>query len=85
MIQELRQQLLMKRIHGPLAVPQRMSVLARKFHLVEDGDRKGFQSNKGKAAKEEMKIASLTLPPRSPSLMPLGSESGDEEHVVLEE
>ncbi len=43
----------------------------RKFRIVEDGDRKGFKSGKGNAAKEEMKIVALTLPPRSPSLMPL--------------
>ena len=43
----------------------------RKFLIVEDGDRKGYQSGKGIAAKEEMKIASMVLPPRSPSLMPL--------------
>ncbi len=42
-----------------------------KFRIVEDGDRKGFKSGKGNAAKEEMKIDALTLPPRSPSLMPL--------------
>ena len=43
----------------------------RKIRIVEDGDRKGFKSGKGNAAKEDMKIAALTLPPRSPSLMPL--------------
>ena len=43
----------------------------RKFTIVEDGDRKGFQSTKGKQAKEEMKITPLILPPRTPSLMPL--------------
>ena len=37
----------------------------------EDGDRKGFKSGKSNAAKEEMKIDTLALPPRSPSLMPL--------------
>ena len=46
-------------------------VHARKFTIVEDGDRKGFQSSKGKAAKAEAQITSFTLPPRSPSLMPL--------------
>ena len=42
-----------------------------KFTIVEDGDRKGFQSEKGKAAQAEANITSLTLPPRSPSLVPL--------------
>jgi hypothetical protein len=43
----------------------------RSFTLVEDGDRKGNQSNKGKNAKKKAKIHALTLPPRTPSLMPL--------------
>jgi hypothetical protein len=34
----------------------------RTFTIVEDGDRKGFQSTKGKQAKEEMKITPLILP-----------------------
>ena len=42
-----------------------------KFTIIEDGDRKGFQSRKGLAAKEEAKIKAMTLPPRTPSLMPL--------------
>jgi hypothetical protein len=43
----------------------------KSYTLVEDGDRKGNQSNKGKAAKKKHKIRSLTLSPRTPSLMPL--------------
>ena len=43
----------------------------KKYLIVEDGDRKGYQSGKGKAAKAEAGIRALTLPPRSPSLMPL--------------
>ncbi len=43
----------------------------RQYILVEDGDRKGNQSNKGKAAKTKAKIRPLVLPPRTPSLMPL--------------
>lgn len=42
-----------------------------RFLIVEDGDTKGYQSGKGKAAKAEMNIRSMVLPPRSPSLMPL--------------
>jgi len=38
---------------------------------VEDGDRKGNQSGKGLAAKETAKIRAMTLPPRTPSWMPL--------------
>ena len=43
----------------------------RKFQVVEDGDRKGFQSGLGKAAKREAKIESILLPPRTPEWMPL--------------
>eukprot|EP00973_Karenia_brevis_P086290 11966276-Karenia_brevis.AAC.1 len=43
----------------------------RKFRVVEDGDPKGFQSSKGKQAKEEQRIESWTLAPHSPGLMPL--------------
>ena len=43
----------------------------RSFRVVEDGDKKGFQSGKGKAAKDDEKIESWQLPPRSPDLMPL--------------
>jgi hypothetical protein len=43
----------------------------RKYTVVEDGDRKGFTSKKGKSGKVKAKIKALTLPPRTPSLMPL--------------
>ena len=43
----------------------------RRYSIVEDGDRKGNQSSKGINAKIEMKIDALTLPPRTPSWMPL--------------
>lgn len=43
----------------------------RKYTIVEDGDRKGNQSRKGIAAKANARIVALTLPPRTPSLMPL--------------
>ena len=43
----------------------------RKFRLVEDGDPKGYQSKKGKDAKDTARIESWQLPPRSPDLMPL--------------
>ena len=39
--------------------------------IVEDGDRKGNQSGKGLAAKKEANICALTLPPWTPSWMPL--------------
>ena len=42
-----------------------------RYTIVEDGDRKGNTSNKGVAAKANAKIFPITLPPRSPSLMPL--------------
>ena len=41
------------------------------FRVVEDGDTKGYQSNKGIKAKQTQKIHSWTLPPHSPGLMPL--------------
>ena len=50
----------------------------RSFKVVEDGDTKGFQSNKGKKAKADEKIESLLLPPRSPGLMPLDYSLWDE-------
>ena len=57
---------------GPLLKALRRTWGARRnYVVVEDGDRKGYQSNKGKAAKEEVGIRALTLPPRTPSLMPL--------------
>lgn len=43
----------------------------RSYRIIEDGDRKGFQSTKGKDAKADQKIVSMTLPPRSPDIMPL--------------
>ena len=43
----------------------------RSFTIVEDGDRKGNQSKKGIDAKRQAGIKALTLPPRTPSLMPL--------------
>lgn len=45
--------------------------LRRSYALVEDGDRKGNQSNKGLCAKQAAKIKAETLPPRSPCFMPL--------------
>ena len=57
---------------GPLLKALKKAHGERRFyHIVEDGDRKGYQSNKGVAAKKEVKIRSTVLPPRSPSLMPL--------------
>ena len=41
------------------------------YKIIEDGDRKGNQSNRGIAAKKEAKIKAVTLPPRTPSLMQL--------------
>ena len=43
----------------------------RFYRIVEDGDRKGNQSTKGKRAKDSAKIKAMTLPPRSPCWMPL--------------
>ena len=43
----------------------------RKFRVVEDGDRKGFQSGKGKDEKKAQKIESWGLPVRTPEWMPL--------------
>jgi hypothetical protein len=43
----------------------------RRYTVVEDGDRKGNQSNKGKEAKREAKIHAVVLPPRTPCWMPL--------------
>jgi len=48
------------------------------FTVVEDGDTKGYKSNKGKAAKKEQKIKTMDLPPRSPGLMPLDYTLWDE-------
>ena len=46
----------------------------RMYRVVEDGDRKGNQSKKGLAAKRRAHIRSLTLPPRTPELMPLDAK-----------
>ena len=43
----------------------------RSYCVVEDGDRKGNQSGKGIRAKAEANIRAQTLPPRTPSWMPL--------------
>ena len=57
---------------GPLlAALKRTWGKKRSYTIVEDGDRKGFQSNKGIAAKAAVGIQSMVLPPRTPSLMPL--------------
>ena len=57
---------------GPLAKALRQTWgEKRRYTIVEDGDRKGNQSGLGIAAKEEMKIKALTLPPRTPAWMPL--------------
>ena len=42
-----------------------------RYTIVEDGDRKGNKSGKGNAAKARSQIYPITLPPRTPSLMPL--------------
>ena len=42
----------------------------RRFRVVEDGDTKGFQSGAGVRAKQEERITSMKLPPRTPSWMP---------------
>ena len=44
------------------------------YRVVEDGDRKGNQSKKGIAAKRRAHIRALTLPPRTPELMPLDAK-----------
>lgn len=57
---------------GPLARALRRTWGSkRQYTLVEDGDRKGNQSGKGIKAKERAHIKSMTLPPRTPSWMPL--------------
>ena len=43
----------------------------RRYTIVEDGDRKGNTSGLGLAAKANVKIHAMTLPPRTPSWMPL--------------
>ncbi len=42
-----------------------------RYTIIEDGDRKGNTSAKGIAAKARSNISPMTLPPRTPSLMPL--------------
>lgn len=44
------------------------------YRILEDGDRKGNQSNKGIAAKKRAHIRAMTLPPRTPELMPLDAK-----------
>ena len=57
---------------GPLLTALRRTWGAkRRYMIVEDGDRKGNQSGKGIAAKARCNITALTLPPRTPSWMPL--------------
>ena len=48
------------------------------FRVVEDGDTKGFQSDRGKEAKAAERIHSWTLAPRSPGWMPLDYSIWDE-------
>ena len=69
----------------------------RSFTVIEDGDRKGYQTKKCIKAKAELKIKSMVLPPRSPALMPLdyalweriekimneGAPTGHESHVAF--
>ena len=56
--------------HLQPALQRTWGKLAR-YTVVEDGDRKGNTSGKGIAAKVRAKIHAETLPPRTPSLMPL--------------
>ena len=57
---------------GPLLSALRRAYgTKRQYTLVEDGDRKGNQSGKGLRAKAEAGYKVHTLPPRTPSLMPL--------------
>lgn len=58
---------------------------ASSFTVVEDGDTKGYKSNLGLEAKKKEKIKTMTLPPRSPGMMPLDYCLWDEiEDRVLE-
>ena len=50
---------------------QRVWGKKRSFTIVEDGDRKGNQSNKGINAKKAVHIKAMKLPPRTPCWMPL--------------
>ena len=57
---------------GPLtAALRRAWGLRKSYMIVEDGDRKGYQSNKGKQGKIAAGIKAMVLPPRTPSMMPL--------------
>ena len=57
---------------GPLAKAlERNWGKKKRYTIVEDGDRKGNQSGLGLRAKESVKIRAMTLPPRTPSWMPL--------------
>ncbi len=51
------------------------------YTIVEDGDRKGNTSGTGIAAKARANILPMTLPPRTPSLMPLDFSIW---HTILE-
>ena len=57
---------------GPLSRALKRTWGRRRFYrIVEDGDRKGNQSGLGLAAKRKANIQAMTLPPRTPSWMPL--------------
>ena len=57
---------------GPLARAVKKTWGHKKsYQIVEDGDRKRIQSGLGLAAKRKAKLRTLTLPPRTPSWMPL--------------
>ena len=57
---------------GPMRAALRRTWGVRKsFTIVEDGDRKGNQSEKAKKAKKEVGIHAMVLAPRSPCWMPL--------------
>ena len=57
---------------GPLLKALRRTWGKKKaYTIVEDGDRTGNQSTKGIKAKEDCGITAMTLPPRTPALMPL--------------
>jgi hypothetical protein len=57
---------------GPLCAALRRTYgRLPQYLIVEDGDPKGNQSNTGLDAKKRAGIKAMTLPPRTPSLMPL--------------
>jgi len=61
-----------KMYSGPLATAlQKTWGKKKRYTIVEDGDRKGNQSGLGMKAKQSAKIRAMTLPPRTPSWMPL--------------